>query len=119
MPYHIGEKGSNGCSGYPVVSDKGHVAGCHPTEAAATNQLQALYANVEDASKADAASVTTSDAPENPSSHLNPEVGMKHPQICTPDSKACNDKMCKVCMKKIFSDFGKDYSKSTKIVDIK
>jgi hypothetical protein len=53
MPYHIGEKGSNGCSGYPVVSETGHVAGCHPTEANAQEQLGALYANVADASKTD------------------------------------------------------------------
>ena len=51
MPYHIGAKGSNGCSGYPVVSDEGHVAGCHSTESEATAQLGALYANVPDANK--------------------------------------------------------------------
>lgn len=55
MPYHIGEKGSNGCSGYPVVSDEGKVAGCHNTEAEATAQLGALYANVPDATKKDKA----------------------------------------------------------------
>lgn len=44
MPYHIGAKGSNGCSGYPVVSDKGHVMGCHPTESNAQQQVAALYA---------------------------------------------------------------------------
>ena len=53
MPYHVGSKGSNGCSGYPVVSDAGHVAGCHPTEAEANAQLGSLYANVEDASKSE------------------------------------------------------------------
>jgi len=44
MPYHVGAKGSNGCSGYPVVTDKGHVMGCHPTEANAQEQVAALYA---------------------------------------------------------------------------
>jgi hypothetical protein len=79
MPYHIGEKGSNGCSGYPVLSDKGHVAGCHPTEANAQEQLAALYANVADASKGEA-SIETSSTSENPSSSINPAVGMKKPQ---------------------------------------
>lgn len=45
MPYHVGGKGTNGCSGYPVVSDKGHVMGCHETEGQAKSQVSALYAN--------------------------------------------------------------------------
>lgn len=53
MPYHIGSRGSNGCSGYPVVSDAGNVAGCHPTETEANAQLAALYANVADAGKSE------------------------------------------------------------------
>lgn len=53
MPYHIGANGSNGCSGYPVVDEGGKVVGCHGTEAEATNHLQALYANVPDATKSD------------------------------------------------------------------
>lgn len=44
MPYHIGAKGSSGCSGFPVVDDKGKVHGCHPTKANAQEQLGALYA---------------------------------------------------------------------------
>jgi len=80
MPYHIGDKGSNGCSGYPVVSDAGHVAGCHPTEANAKEQLGALYANVADANKGEA-SIETSTTQENPSSSINSSVGMKKPQI--------------------------------------
>jgi hypothetical protein len=44
MPYHVGSKGSNGCSGYPVVADNGRVMGCHPTEANANDQVAALYA---------------------------------------------------------------------------
>ena len=53
MPYHIGNKGSNGCSGYPVVDDKGKAVGCHPTREKAINHMQALYANVPDANKSD------------------------------------------------------------------
>ena len=49
MPYNVGAKGSHGCSGYPVVDDKGKTVGCHPTRDKAVNHLQALYANVPDA----------------------------------------------------------------------
>jgi hypothetical protein len=45
MPYHVGAKGSSGCSGFPVVDDKGKVHGCHPTKSHANRQIQALYAN--------------------------------------------------------------------------
>lgn len=45
MPYNIGEKGSNGCSGYPVVKDDGKVMGCHKTREDALAQQRALYAN--------------------------------------------------------------------------
>ena len=45
MPYHVGKKGSNGCSGFPVVTDKGKVMGCHPTQSHADRQVAALYAN--------------------------------------------------------------------------
>jgi hypothetical protein len=81
MPYHIGAKGSNGCSGYPVLDDKGKVAGCHTTEAEATAQLGALYANVPDATKGENSMIQTSNTPENPSSMINPKVGMKKPQV--------------------------------------
>ena len=46
MPYSIGEKGSYGCSGYPVVKDgTSDVMGCHDTRAAAANQIAAIEAN--------------------------------------------------------------------------
>lgn len=52
MPYHIGEKGSHGCAGFPVVKDSdGEVMGCHKTEDDAKKQLAALYANEPEASK--------------------------------------------------------------------
>lgn len=44
MPYSVGSEGSNGCSGFPVVDDKGKVMGCHPTKENANQQVQALYA---------------------------------------------------------------------------
>lgn len=42
MPYHVGAKGSYGCSGYPAVKDDGEVMGCHPTQAAAEAQIYAI-----------------------------------------------------------------------------
>lgn len=44
MPYSIGGKGTSGCSGYPVIDDKGKVMGCHPTKNKAGRQVRALYA---------------------------------------------------------------------------
>lgn len=46
MPYHIGEKGSHDCKGYPLVKDDdGKVMGCHATIEDAKSQLRALYAS--------------------------------------------------------------------------
>ena len=46
MPYSIGERGSYGCSGYPVVKDgTSDVMGCHETREAAANQIAAIEAN--------------------------------------------------------------------------
>lgn len=42
MPYHVGKKGSYGCSGYPAVSTDGKVHGCHKTRAAAAGQIYAI-----------------------------------------------------------------------------
>lgn len=42
MPYHVGAKGSYGCSGYPAVKDDGTVMGCHDTKEQAANQIYAI-----------------------------------------------------------------------------
>jgi hypothetical protein len=42
MPYHVGEKGSYGCSGYPALKDTGEVMGCHKTRAKASAQIYAI-----------------------------------------------------------------------------
>jgi hypothetical protein len=42
MPYHVGSKGSYGCSGYPAVKDDGTVMGCHKTRGAAARQIYAI-----------------------------------------------------------------------------
>ena len=46
MPYSVGEKGSYGCSGYPVIKDEdGSVMGCHDTPEEAGAQIAAIEAN--------------------------------------------------------------------------
>jgi hypothetical protein len=42
MPYHVGEKGSYGCEGYPAVDANGKVHGCHNTKEEAANQIYAI-----------------------------------------------------------------------------
>jgi hypothetical protein len=76
MPYRVGGKGTNGCSGYPVVKEDGEVVGCHPTRAKADAHLQALYANVSDAEKSAVAGATPSFTVEP----RYPGVGVKRPQ---------------------------------------
>ena len=75
MPYRVGDKGTNGCKGYPVVKEDGEVVGCHATRAEADNHLQALYANVPDAEKDGVAGA-------NPSFTIEPRypgAGVKRP----------------------------------------
>jgi hypothetical protein len=46
MPYSVGEKGSYGCSGYPVLKDDDKsVMGCHSTAQEAGAQIAAIEAN--------------------------------------------------------------------------
>jgi hypothetical protein len=77
MPYRVGIKGSTpGCGGYPVVEEGGKVVGCHATRAQADEHIQALYANVPDASKSEVAGA-------NPSFTVDPKypgVGIKRPE---------------------------------------
>lgn len=42
MPYHVGEKGSYGCKGYPALKDDGTVMGCHETKEQAAAQIYAI-----------------------------------------------------------------------------
>ena len=52
MPYSIGEQGSYGCSGYPVVKDgTSDVMGCHETREAAGQQIAAIEASENKAYK--------------------------------------------------------------------
>lgn len=101
MPYHIGEKGSGGCSGFPVVEEGGKVVGCHPTKAEATNHLQALYVNVPDASKG---------------------LGIMNEEIIptNADEVGCDCGECDKCMnmKYEFAGFAKDHSKTQQLTEI-
>lgn len=81
MPYSIGERGTHGCSGYPVVkTSTGEVMGCHPTAGDAGKQLAALHINEPNMGKgADTVAV-------NPSSTKDPSipgVGIKYPTSLT------------------------------------
>lgn len=49
--YTVGGKGTNGCSGYPVVGGEGTVHGCHETRAEAEAQQAAIYASQASESK--------------------------------------------------------------------
>jgi hypothetical protein len=86
MPYHIGERGSYGCSGYPVVkTSTGEVMGCHPIAGNAGKQLAALHINEPNAMKADGAL--------NPSSTPDPTypgVGLKYPTSLTAARRSKN-----------------------------
>ena len=42
MPYHVGAKGSYGCSGYPAVKEDGEIMGCHETKEQAEAQIYAI-----------------------------------------------------------------------------
>lgn len=63
VPWHV-EQGVAGCDGWAVIKDlDGSLAGCHPTEAAAMEQVGALYANEPDMAA----------APCAPGSHKMPD----------------------------------------------
>lgn len=53
MPYHVGEKGSYGCSGYPALKDDGTVMGCHDTAQQAANQIYAINQSEGNVDKVD------------------------------------------------------------------
>ncbi len=52
MPYHVGAKGSYGCSGYPALKDDGTVMGCHNTREEAANQIYAINVSEGNVDKA-------------------------------------------------------------------
>jgi len=81
MPYELGEKGSHGCSGYPVVKiATGEVMGCHPTAKDAGKQLAALHINEPNVKKDGG---TTSVNPSSSADATYPGVGIKYPTYLT------------------------------------
>jgi hypothetical protein len=80
MPYSLGEKGTHGCSGYPVIKTAtGEVMGCHPTAKDAGKQLAALHIN-EPIKKDDSTVAVNPSYTANPSI---PGVGIKYPTKLT------------------------------------
>lgn len=86
MPYSIGERGSHGCEGYPVVKTAtGEVMGCHPTAKDAGKQLAALHM-AEPGMKKDGTSVSPSYSPDA----SYPGVGIKYPTSLTAARRSKN-----------------------------
>jgi hypothetical protein len=122
MPYSIGEQGSYGCSGYPVVKDgTSDVMGCHETREKAAAQIAAIESNEDKSYKEDEddKGIGIKDPEEMPAStKASPcwdgyvQRGMKPGENggmvpnCVPVAKAIDIDL--------FSDFGKDYTKTTK-----
>ena len=85
MPYHIGERSSHGCSGYPVVKDStGEVMGCHDSAKKAGAQLAALHINEPDAAKSLAVNPSSTPDPTIPG------VGLKYPTSLTAARRSKN-----------------------------
>jgi len=80
MPYNVGEKGSYGCSGYPVVKEgTSEVMGCHETIVAAQNQIAAI--NISEAEKAKKRIASGLGQPEPASTNASVfGVGIKDPE---------------------------------------
>jgi hypothetical protein len=98
MPYHVGEKGSYGCEGYPALKEDGTVMGCHETAAEAANQIYAINQSEGNIGK------------QSPCWDGYVQRGMKPGDDggmvpnCVPVEKAAD--------MDLFADFGKDYTKS-------
>jgi hypothetical protein len=85
MPYSLGEKGTHGCSGYPVIKTAtGEVMGCHPTAGDAGKQLAALHINEPMKKDASITAVNPVGTP-NPT---YPGVGIKYPTKLTAARRA-------------------------------
>lgn len=82
MPYSVGEKGSYGCSGYPVVKDgTSEVMGCHDTAEAAQRQISAI--NMSEAEKGKKKMTSAFGQPEPASyneSHFNWSTPVRKPE---------------------------------------
>ena len=80
MPYNIGDKGSYGCSGYPVVKEgTTDIMGCHDTREAAGNQIAAIEANENKSYDENAIWETVSPSKEEPGLK-NMGTGIRQPE---------------------------------------
>jgi uncharacterized protein len=71
MPWSIGDKGSHGCGGYPVVKDgTDEVEGCHSTREAAQRQIAALYAS--ESGRAEMSAKSINDLPDSAFAYIEP-----------------------------------------------
>jgi hypothetical protein len=82
MPYHIGEKGSYGCSGYPVVKDgTNEVMGCHDSAAAAQSQVSAINISESEKGKKNMGSTIGQPHPASyAQSHFNWSTPVRKPE---------------------------------------
>ena len=82
MPYSVGEKGSYGCSGYPVVKDgTSEVMGCHDTAAKAQAQISAINISESEKSKKKMTSAMGQPYPaDNRESMFNWSTPVRKPQ---------------------------------------
>jgi hypothetical protein len=86
MPYSLGELGTHGCSGYPVIKTAtGQVMGCHPTAKDAGKQLAALHIAEPGMNKDDATVAVNPSYTKDPSI---PGVGVKYPTNLTAARRA-------------------------------
>jgi hypothetical protein len=79
MPYHVGKKGSYGCSGYPAVKDDGTVMGCHTTAEEAANQIYAI--NQSEGNIEEKEIVTNDGGMELKNPQAWPETEIKDPKM--------------------------------------
>jgi len=78
MPYSVGERGSYGCSGYPVVKDgTSDVMGCHDTRDEAVAQIGAIESN-------EAEKVGIKAPEEWPETKTDGTMGQPHPASTRP-----------------------------------
>jgi hypothetical protein len=81
MPYSVGEFGSYGCSGYPVVKDgTSEVMGCHETMAQAQNQISAINMSEAESRKKRLPSGVEGFIPASDNESILVGAGIKNPE---------------------------------------
>jgi hypothetical protein len=81
MPYSVGERGSYGCSGYPVIKDDDKtVMGCHESMTQAQNQISAINMSEAEKRKKRLTSGAGEFVPASEGDSVLSGVGIKNPQ---------------------------------------